>query len=58
LKDNGRRDYTLNSTTLGPTTGVQFTNQGSIYGVDETGPAEAMLDLLDENGVVTVVDLQ
>jgi hypothetical protein len=25
LKDNGRRDYTLNSTTLGPTNGVQFT---------------------------------
>ena len=24
LKDNGRRDYTLNSTTLGPTNGVQF----------------------------------
>ena len=25
MKDNGRRDYTLNSTTLGPTNGVQFT---------------------------------
>jgi hypothetical protein len=25
LKDNGRRDYTLNSTTLGPANGVQFT---------------------------------
>ena len=24
MKDNGRRDYTLNSTTLGPTNGVQF----------------------------------
>ena len=24
LEDNGRRDYTLNSTTLGPTNGVQF----------------------------------
>jgi len=24
LKDNSRRDYTLNSTTLGPTNGVQF----------------------------------
>jgi hypothetical protein len=24
LKDNGRRDYTLNSTTLGPTNGGQF----------------------------------
>ena len=24
MKDNGRRDYTLNSTTLGLTNGVQF----------------------------------
>ena len=25
MKDKGRRDYTLNSTTRGPTNGVQFT---------------------------------
>ena len=40
LKDNGRRDYTLNSTTLGPTNGVQFTaceqrTQARIRAVEE-----------------------
>ena len=40
LKDNGRRDYTLNSTTLGPTNGVQFNSgnqaQSRFNGTKET----------------------
>ena len=40
MKDNGRRDYTLNSTTLGPTNGVQFNSgnlaQSRFYGTYET----------------------
>jgi hypothetical protein len=40
------------------TSGKLNRNQGGIYGVDETGRAEAMLDLLGEDGVVAVVDLQ
>jgi hypothetical protein len=31
LNDNGRRDYTLNSTTLGPTNGVQLTQPGGNF---------------------------
>ena len=30
MKDNSRRDYTLNSTTLGPTKGVQFRTRAAL----------------------------
>jgi hypothetical protein len=37
LKDNGRQDYTLNSTTLGPTNGAQFSRLDDGWG--EAGQA-------------------
>ena len=34
MKDNGRRDHTLNSTPRGPTNGVQFNSKKRLSGTN------------------------
>jgi hypothetical protein len=51
MKDKGRRDYTLNSTTRGPTKGVQFNRimrHAVIDDIEEAGDLAGRADLGDD----------